>query len=165
MPKNKKQGIIFGIIMSYSMAIGMEIYNMAIKAGIQAQPGGLSGMTYAVLGEALKEAAYMGLIVFLFSNLWGNRLGARFAAKVSDPQRDNPYFCRLMRQAGTVFIMCPTMSLVASILYQVVLGGAPVWRLPAIWVGTFMKNFPMAFFWNMFAAAPFTNWLCGRLFK
>ena len=165
MPKNKKQGIIFGIIMSYSMAIGMEIYNMAIKAGIQAQPGGLSGMTYAVLGEALKEAAYMGLIVFLFSNLWGNRLGARFAAKVSDPQRDNPYFCRLMRQAGTVFIMCPTMSLVASILYQVVLGGAPVWRLPAIWVGTFMKNFPMAFFWNMFAAAPFTNWLCGRLFR
>ncbi len=165
MPKNKKQGIVFGVIMSYSMAIGMEIYNMAIKAGIQAQPGGLSGMTYVVLGEALKEAAYMGLIVFLFSNLWGNRLGARFAAKVSDPQRDNAYFCRLMRQAGTVFIMCPTMSLVASILYQVVLGGAPVWRLPAIWVGTFMKNFPMAFFWNMFAAAPFTNWLCGRLFR
>lgn len=165
MPKNKKQGIIFGLIMSYSMAIGMEVYNMALKAGIQAQPGGLSGMTYAVFGEALKEAAYMGLIVFLFSNLWGNRVGAGFAARVSDPQRDNPYFCRLMRQAGTVFIMCPTMSLAATIIFSVILGGAPLWQLPAIWVGTFMKNFPMAFFWNMFAAAPFTNWLCGRLFR
>ena len=138
---------------------------MALKAGIQAQPGGLSGMTYAVFGEALKEAAYMGLLVFLFSNLWGNRVGAGFAARVSDPQRDNPYFCRLMRQAGTVFIMCPTMSLVATIIFSVILGGAPLWQLPAIWVGTFMKNFPMAFFWNMFAAAPFTNWLCGRLFR
>ena len=164
MPKNKLQGVVFGLIMSYSMAIGMEVYNMALKAGIQALPGGLSNMTYGVFWEALKEAAYMGLIVFVFSNLWGNRMGARFASKVSDPQRDNPYFCQLMRQAGTVAIMCPTMSLVASILYQVVLGGAPVMRLPAIWVGTFIKNFPMAFFWNMFAAAPFTRWLFGRFF-
>ena len=164
MPKNKLQGVVFGLIMSYSMAIGMEVYNMALKAGIQALPGGLSNMTYGIFWEALKEAAYMGLIVFVFSNLWGNRMGARFASKVSDPQRDNPYFCQLMRQAGTVAIMCPTMSLVASILYQVVLGGAPVMRLPAIWVGTFIKNFPMAFFWNMFAAAPFTRWLFGRFF-
>ena len=164
MPKNKLQGVVFGLIMSYSMAIGMEVYNMALKAGIQALPGGLSNMTYGVFWDALKEAAYMGLIVFVFSNLWGNRMGARFASKVSDPQRDNPYFCQLMRQAGTVAIMCPTMSLVASILYQVVLGGAPVMQLPAIWVGTFIKNFPMAFFWNMFAAAPFTRWLFGRFF-
>ena len=34
MPKNKAQGIIFGLVMSYSMAIGMEIYNNAIQQGI-----------------------------------------------------------------------------------------------------------------------------------
>ena len=73
----------------------------------------------------------MGLLVFLFSNLWGNRLGAAFAA---------------------------------SILFNVILAGAPVSQLPAIWVGTFLKNFPMAFFWNMFAAAPFSHWLFGKLF-
>ena len=165
MPKNKTQGIIFGIIMSYSMAVGMEVYNMAIKAGIQALSGGLSGMTYAIFWEALKEAAYMGLIGVLFSSLWGNRLGARFAAKVSDPQRDNPYFCRLMRQAGTVSVMCPTMSLAATIIFSMILGGAPVWQLPAIWAGTLIKNFPMAFFWTMFAAAPFTNGACGQRFE
>ena len=27
MPKNKFQGFIFGIIMSYAMAYGMEVYN------------------------------------------------------------------------------------------------------------------------------------------
>ena len=70
----------------------------------------------------------------------------------------------LLRQAGTVAVMCPTMSLVASILFNIILGGTPLCQLPAIWVGTFFKNFPMAFFWNMFAAAPFTHWLFKKIF-
>ena len=48
MPRTKLQGIIFGIIMSYSMAIGMEVYNIAIKMGFPMQPGGFSSMTNAV---------------------------------------------------------------------------------------------------------------------
>ena len=34
MPRNKKQELIFGIIMSYVMAYGMEVYNIAIFQGI-----------------------------------------------------------------------------------------------------------------------------------
>lgn len=34
MPKDRKQGMVFGVIMSYAMAYGMEIYNIAIKGGI-----------------------------------------------------------------------------------------------------------------------------------
>lgn len=93
MPKNKKQGIVFGVIMLYSMAIGMEIYNNAIQQGIHLQPGGFTNLTYGVVGHALLT------------------------------------------------------------------------ELPVRWFGTLLKNVPMAFFWNMFAAAPFTNWLCGKLFK
>lgn len=163
MIQTKKQGILFGIIMSYAMAYGMEVYNMAIKMGFSLQLGGFSNMTNIVFWEALKEASYMGLFVFLFSNLWGNRIGAGFAARHCDPQKDHPYFCQLMRQGGTVAVMCPTMSLVASILFNVILAGAPWVELPAIWVGTVMKNFPMAFFWNFFAAAPFSHWLFSRL--
>ena len=165
MPKNKLQGFIFGVIMSYAMAFGMEIYNVAIREGVNLAAGGLSNMTNLIFWEALKEASYMGLLVLLFSNLWGNRLGAAFAARHCDPQKDNPYLCRLLRQAGTVAIMCPTMSLAASILFQIILDGAPIAQLPAIWIGTLLKNFPMAFFWNMFAAAPFTHWLFGKIFR
>jgi len=164
MPKTKTQGIIFGLIMSYAMAIGMEVYNIAIKMGFALNVGGLSTMTNAVFPAALLEASYMGLFVFLFSNLWGNRFGAAFAKRHTDPKRDNPYYCRLMRQAGTVAVMCPTMSLVASILFNLILAKQPISQLPAIWVGTVFKNFPMAFFWNMFAAAPFTHWIFGKLF-
>ena len=163
MPKTKTQGVLFGLIMSYAMAYGMEVYNVAIKEGIHMTAGGLSNMTNPVFWDALKEASYMGLLVFLFSNLWGNRLGAAFAARHCDPRRDNPYLCRLLRQAGTVAVMCPTMSLAASLLFNVCLAGAPITQLPAIWVGTLFKNFPMAFFWNMFAAAPFSHWLFGKL--
>ncbi len=164
MPKNKIQGFIFGVIMSYAMAYGMEIYNVAIKLGVNLTAGGFSNMTNLIFWEALKEASYMGLFVLLFSNLWGNRIGASFASKHCDPSKDSPYICQLLRQAGTVAVMCPTMSLVASILFNIILGGTPLSQLPAIWVGTFFKNFPMAFFWNMFAAAPFTHWLFKKIF-
>lgn len=164
MIKTKFQGIIFGLLMSYVMAYGMEIYNIAIKMGYQATNGGLSNMTNQVFVEAFIEALYMGIFVFVFSNLWGNKMGAKFADKYCDPQKDNPYFCRLMRQAGTVAIMCPTMSLVASILFNIILAKGSLISLPAIWVGTLLKNFPMAFFWNMFGAAPFVHWIFLKLF-
>ena len=54
MPRNKKQELIFGIIMSYVMAYGMEVYNIAISQGIDLAPGGFSNMTNHVFGDALK---------------------------------------------------------------------------------------------------------------
>ena len=143
----------------------MEIYNVAIKEGYHMAAGGLSSMTALVFWDALKEASYMGLFVFLFSILWGNRLGAAFAARRCDPGHDNPYLCQLLRQAGTVAVMCPTMSMVASLLFNVFLAGAPITQLPAIWVGTVLKNFPMALLWNLFAAGPFSRLVHRKMFR
>jgi hypothetical protein len=147
------------------MAYGMEIYNVAIKIGYNLNIGGFSTMTNKVFLGALKEASYMGIFVFIFSNLWGNRLGAQMAEKRIAGEKSNPYTYRLMRQSCTVAVMCPTMSMVASILFNIILAGAPWSQLPAIWTGTLFKNFPMAFLWNMFAAAPFTHWLFKILFE
>lgn len=61
MPKNKFQAAVFGVIMSYAMAIGMEVYNVALREGVQLTPGGLSNMTNSVFLGALEEAWYMGL--------------------------------------------------------------------------------------------------------
>lgn len=35
----------------------------------------------------------MWLFVFLFSNLWGTRVGADLAANLVDPERDNAFLC------------------------------------------------------------------------
>ncbi len=164
MPRTKKQGIVFGLLMSYFMAYGMEVYNVAIKRGFNLNVGGFSTMTNGVFLGAAIEASYMGAFVFITSSLWGNRIGAAFAKRHTDPQKDNPYFCRVMRQAGTVAIMCPTMSLIASILFNIILAHQNVINLPAIWIGTLIKNLPMAFFWNMFGAAPLTHLVFEHLF-
>lgn len=160
MPKTKKQAIVFGILMSFFMAFGMEVYNVSIQMGYNLTFGlGYSSITYAVFAEALKESVFMSIIVFIVSNIIGNKAGAAFMEKYCDITKDNPYFCRIMRQAGTVAVMCPTMSLIASVIFQIILGKQSVVMLPAIWIGTVIKNFPMAFFWNMFAAAPFVHWI------
>ena len=165
MPVTRFQKAVFGLILSYAMACGMEVYNVAIKLGYTLSPGGLSAMGMEVFPAALREASYMGLLVFLVSNLWGNRIGVYLSSRHADPKTDSPYICRLIRQGCTVGVMCPSMSLVASILFSVILEREPVRRLPAIWVGTVLKNFPMALLWNLYAAAPFAHGLFGLLFR
>jgi len=157
MPKNRAQGVIFGILMSMTMAYGMEVYNVAWKMGYPTMAGGLSNMTDEVFLAALMEAAYMWLFVFLFSSLWGNRLGSRMASRYVTAEKDNALVCGTVRACCTVLVMCPTMSLVASILFSVILAGDPLSQLPAIWVGTTIKNFPMALLWNLFAAGPLSR--------
>ena len=56
MIKSKKQGFVFGLIMSYAMAIGMEVYNTAYNQGFHLGGGGLSSMTNAVFLPARRRA-------------------------------------------------------------------------------------------------------------
>jgi len=164
MPRNKFQGFIFGAIMAYAMAFGMEMYNTAINMGISLQPGTFTNMTWQVVATALKETAFMGLIVIATSSLFGNRAGTNFMQRHCR-EEDNPYFKQIMRQAGTVAVMCPTMSFIATVLFTILGNNVPLRMLPVAWFGTVVKNIPMAFFWNMFAAAPFTHWMFGLLFS
>lgn len=165
MPKTKKQGILFGIIMSMLMAYGMEVYNVAIKMGYNTMPGGFSNMTNQVFMNALVEASYMWIFVFLFSNLWGNNLGNRIAKSLIQPEKDNDFFIQLMISGCTVLVMCPTMSMVAAILFNLILGGASIAQIPAIYIGTVIKNFPMALMWNIFAAKPVTVFIFKKVIK
>ena len=64
MPKNKFQRFIFGIIMSYAMAYGMEVYNIAIKEGVNLTVGGLSNMTNAVFFRRTKRSSLYGIICY-----------------------------------------------------------------------------------------------------
>lgn len=165
MPKNRVQSIVFGVLMSFTMAYGMEVYNVAWKMGYPCQPGGFSTMTNVVFWDALIEAAYMWIFVFIFSNLWGNRAGAALSGRLVDPERDGGFVCMVARSSCTVLVMCPTMSMVAAILFNLILAGQPLVELPAIWVGTLIKNFPMALLWNLFAAGPVSRCLFAKFFS
>ena len=160
MPKNKVQGVIFGILMSITMAYGMEVYNVAWKLGIPTMAGGFSNMTNDVFANAFIEASYMWSFVFLFSNLWGTRGGASLAKRLIDPERDSAFVQGTIRSCCTVLIMCPTMSLVATVIFTGVDG-----QFIANWFDTIRRNFPMALLWQLFAAGPATRWCFRKIFK
>jgi len=46
---------------------------------------------------------------------------AAFMARYCAPGKDNSYFCRIMRQAGAILVMCSMMSLIVPILSQIIL--------------------------------------------
>jgi hypothetical protein len=79
MPKNRTQGIVYGLLMTLFMTVGMEIYNNAVKAGVNLMPGGFSNMDYSVIAGALAELPLMAAIVFIISNLYGNKVGRSIA--------------------------------------------------------------------------------------
>lgn len=60
MPKTKLQEILFGLMMSVSMAYGMEVYNIALKEG------GLSQMTNRYSGTPCWKQAICGFLYSCF---------------------------------------------------------------------------------------------------
>ena len=156
-PQSRLQGLFYGLCMCVFMSLGMELYNNAVKMGYNLQPGGLSNMTWAVVPAALSELWFIIPVVFVLSNTYGNRLGTKLAASLVDPERDSSFFRSCVVIGCTTLVMCPSMSLFASVLFNVVLAGRPVAELPLIWVGTVFKNYPMALLWNLFAASPLSR--------
>jgi len=164
MPKTITQRLVFGGIMSMLMALCMEIYNVAWQMGYGAMPGGVSSMTNAVFPVALREWSFMWMIVLVVSELWGNPMGKKIAFRLADPERDNPYFVSLMISGSTVLVMCPVMSLIGALIFNIGMGGTPIAQLPAVWIGTLLKNFPIALCWQIFAAGPITRAVFRKLF-
>ena len=64
MPKNKVQGLVFGILMSVTMAYGVEVYNVANKEG------GLAQMTMVYFGMPYWKLVICGCL-FSFSPTCG----------------------------------------------------------------------------------------------
>jgi uncharacterized membrane protein len=99
------------------------------------------------------ETLYMGIIVFIVSNLIGNKLANKLVNKYMFNIEKNSYYYHLGRQFFTVGIMCPLMSLIASLLFNY----SSINNILITWVLTYYKNIPIAFFWNMYFAGPITN--------
>ena len=148
MPKNKFQEVIFTIMMVFVMVYAMICYNISLNMG---------GMSNEVFLAAFHELIIMGPIAFVLDFFIVGPIAKKKAFTIVNPQKDNPFMIVLAISVLSIIGMCPLMSLIASILFQIILGGMPLTRLPAIWAGTLIKNFPMAFFWNMFAAAPLVH--------
>ena len=139
MPTTTGQKILFGLLMSFFMVLAMELYNTGLRNG---------GLTNAGILEALGELPQMLGLCFLTSTALGDPLATRLVSRIQLP-KEWPICGILTRSALTVCIMCPAMSLWATVLFQ-----RPGLELIPAWLQTVVKNFPMAFFWQIFFCGP-----------
>ena len=151
MPKNKFQEVIFTIIMVFFMVYAMICYNIALNKG---------GMTNEVFLLAFNELVIMGPIAFILDFFLYGHLAKKIAFGIINPAEAKQYEIILAISSVTVCLMCPTMSLAATMLFSN--AGS---EFVAVWFQKTALNFPMAFFWQIFFAGPVVRRIFGLLFK
>ncbi len=152
MPKTKFQDFIYTIIMVILMVYGMVCYNVSLNVG---------GMQNFVFLEAFKELPIMGTIAFLLEFLIIGKLAQKLAFRLVNPKEDKPIFVVLAISSMIVSLMCPIMSFIGCLLF----GQVTIDTFIARWLQTFVLNFPMAFFYQIFYAGPFVRWIFKKIFR
>ena len=148
MPKNKFQDVIFTIIMATIMVYGMVVYNVALSMG---------GLTNEAFLLALHELPIMVPIAFVLEFFVVSKLAGMLAFKVMKPD-DKPQFITYAISICICCIMCPIMSLIATILFKDT-------KDFATWVQTWALNFPMAIMYQLFYCGPFVRLIFKTIFR
>lgn len=138
MPQTKFQNIIYTIIMAIIMVYGMIVYNVALNTG---------GVTNATFAMALHEMPIMVPIAIILEFFIVEKLATKLAFTVMRPT-DRPQFITYAISTMIVCLMCPTMSLIATLLFKKPSFGT--------WVQTWGCNMPMALIWQLLFAGPLT---------
>lgn len=92
--------------------------------------------------------------------LVAGRLAMKLTFCLFTPGRDNPAWITLGISATTVCVMCPLMSLVATLLFK-----HPGNQIAALWLQTFAVNFPMALCFQLFFAGPSSGCSSGGFLR
>ena len=147
MPKTLPEKIIFTIIMAAIMVYGMIVYNVALATG---------GVTNATFGMALHEMPIMVPVAFVLEFFVVEKLATALAFTFMKPT-DRPQFITYAISLMIVCIMCPVMSLVATLLFKEPSFGT--------WVHTWGCNMPMALCWQMLYCGPLSRAIFRLLFR
>ena len=118
------------------------------------------GMSGEVFLLAFHELIIMWPLAFVLEMFVVERLARKLAFRIVTPGQDRPIFITLAISSMIVCLMCPTMSLAATILFK-----DPGANIIPIWLETTALNFPMAFFWQIFFAGPLVRTIFGAIFK
>ncbi len=148
MPKNKFEDVIFTAIMATIMVYGMIVYNVALNTG------GVQGITFLL---ALHEMPIMVPIAFVLEFFVVGKLAKMLAFTVMKPT-DRPAFITYAISVCICCIMCPIMSLIATILFKDT-------HTFGTWIQTWGMNFPMAILYQMFYCGPLVRLIFRAIFR
>lgn len=148
MPKNKFQDVVLTAIMATIMVYGMVVYNVALATG---------GLTAESFLLALHELPIMVPIAFVLEFFAVGKIARRLAFTVMRPT-DRPQFITYAISICICCIMCPLMSLVATILFKDT-------KTFSTWVQTWAMNFPMEICYQMFYCGPLVRLIFRAIFR
>ena len=148
MPKTKFEDVIFTAIMATVMVYGMIVYNVALNTG-----GIVNGFTFLA---ATHELVFMAPIAFVLEFFVVSKLAGKLAFTVMKPT-DRPQFITYAVSICICCIMCPTMSLIATVLFKESSFGE--------WIRTWAMNFPMAICYQMFYCGPLVRLIFRFIFR
>ena len=150
MPKTRFQNVVFTLLMAFVMVYAMICYNIALNTG---------SLRNEVFLMAFHELVIMLPVAFVLEFFVVDKLAHILAFKVVKPT-DRPVAISVMISWMIVCLMCPVMSLVATLLFKD--AGD---QFVAVWLQTTVFNFPMACFWQMAYAGPLVRKIFRLLFK
>ena len=148
MPKTLLEKIVFTVVMAAIMVYGMIVYNVALATG---------GVTNATFGMALHEMPIMVPVAFVLEFFVVGKLARMLAFKVMRPD-DRPQFITYAISICICCIMCPIMSLIATILFKEN-------RSFGTFIQTWGMNFPMELLYQMFYCGPFVRLIFRSIFR
>ena len=108
MPKTLLEKIVFTVVMATIMVYGMIVYNVALNTG---------GVTNATFVMALHEMPIMVPAAFILEFFVVEKLATRLAFSFMQPT-DRPQFITYAISLMIVCMMCPVMSLIATVLFK-----------------------------------------------
>ena len=152
MPKSLGQEIFFTILMVFVMVYAMVCYNIALAMG---------GLSNSVFLLAFHELPIMMPIAFVIDFFIVGPIAKKITFSKFNPEQTNPVFIILSISICSVWLMCPLMSLAATILFK---GGFQK-EMISIWLQTTAFNYPMAAFWQLLVAEPVVRAIFGLMFK
>ena len=150
MPRNKFQEVIFTIIMVFFMVYAMICYNIVLNTG---------AMTNGVFLSAFHELVIMGPIAFILDFFLVSKLAFACANRMVDFRNCHPFSMILAISVASIALMCPLMSLAATILFKH--AGS---QFITVWLQTTFLNFPVAFFWQLIYAGPVVRFIFRHIF-
>ncbi len=151
MPQTTTQRIIFTILMAGLMVYAMICYNIAIEMG---------GMSNDIFLIALSELTIMLPVAFILEFFIYEKLAIKMAFNVINPRESKPVVITLMISTMIVLLMCPSMSFVATLLFD----NPHSSEIIAIWLQKTIINFPMALGFQIFIAGPVVRTIFSKVF-
>jgi hypothetical protein len=132
------------------MVYGMITYNIALSTGT---------LELSTFTAGAHELAIMIPVAFVLEFFVVGKIAPKLAFSVVRPT-DRPQFITYAISICICCIMCPTMSLIATLLFNDV---TPATWFPT-WIRTWVLNFPMAICYQLFYCGPFVRLIFRTIF-